>query len=165
MRSASSNDSLPECRSASRSMDCSMIHLDIESSCYLGALGVLAVWSLSNSRFLLLVLQLVEPAVIAVAGHKFFVGAVFDYLAFVQDDDAVYVLDGGEAVGDDDAGAAPHQLDEGVLYEDLGFRIDRGGSLVHHEEDRGVEGDGAREGDELALAYREIAAALAYRVL
>ena len=49
-------------------------------------------------------------------GDKLAVGAALDDGAAVHDDDFVGVADGGEAVCDDDAGAAQHELVEGLPY-------------------------------------------------
>ena len=63
--------------------------------------------------FLVLVLELVELVVEAVAGEELLVGALLAELAFVHDEDGVCGLDGGEAVGDEDAGAAGDHAGEG----------------------------------------------------
>ncbi len=44
----------------------------------------------------------VQFGVMAALGHQLVVRALFDDLAVIHDDDAVGVLDGGQAVGDDD---------------------------------------------------------------
>ena len=51
---------------------------------------------------------LVEGGVGAVFGKEGFVVTFFNDAAFVEDDDFVGVLDGAEAVGDDEDGAAFH---------------------------------------------------------
>ena len=83
-------------------------------------------------------------------------------LSLVQHQDAVGVLDGRQAVGDDEAGAADEQAVERPLDELLGLGVDRRGGLVE-DQDAGIEGEGAGEGDELLLAHREAGAALAHR--
>jgi hypothetical protein len=44
----------------------------------------------------------VQLGVVATLSHQVVVDAFFDDVAVVHDDDAVGVLDGGQAVGDDD---------------------------------------------------------------
>ena len=65
--------------------------------------------------------------------------------------DPVECRHGGEAVGDDDARAAPHEVLEGALDERLGLAVEGGGRLVEHE-GRAVGQDGPRDRDALALA-------------
>lgn len=48
-------------------------------------------------------------------------GALFDKLAFGDDEDLIGVADGREAVGDDEGGAACHEAFEGFVDEALGF--------------------------------------------
>ena len=81
--------------------------------------------------------------------------AHLDHAALVQDDDAVDVLDGREAVGDDDRGPSNHELRQRVLDEMLRLRVHRARRLVQNEQDLGVERDRAREREELLLAHRE----------
>ena len=78
-------------------------------------------------------------------------GAVLDDAALGDDQDAVGIFDGGQAVGHDEAGAAGEHLGDGVLDGLLGFRVDGGGGLVQHEDGR-VGQDGAGEGDQLLFA-------------
>jgi len=44
----------------------------------------------------------VQFGVVAALGHQVIVGAFFDDPTVIHDDDAVGILDGGQAVGDDD---------------------------------------------------------------
>src|SRR5207302_9331651 len=91
------------------------------------------------------VLELVEPVVHAALAEEVAVGPHLDDASLVEHDDAVDVLDGREAVGDDDRGPSGHQLREGVLDEMLRLGVHRAGRLVEHEEDLGVERDRAAE--------------------
>lgn len=50
-----------------------------------------------------------QHGVVAVLEHELIVCALFDDFAAIHDDDAVGGFDGGQAVGDDDAGAVFHQ--------------------------------------------------------
>src|SRR5881409_1485353 len=81
-------------------------------------------------------------------------------LALVQHEDAIRVLDGREAVGDDDRGAAAEELRERVLDQPLGLRIDARGRLIEDEDGR-IVGQCPGEGEELTLASGEVAAPLA----
>src|SRR5690606_10242248 len=85
-------------------------------------------------------------------------------LAVMHDEDAVGVLDGREAVRDDERGAAAHERLERALDAGLEFGVDGAGRLVEDEDAR-VEGEGAGEGEELPLADGEGDAALAERLV
>ena len=87
--------------------------------------------------------------------------AALAQLAVVEDEYLVGALDGREAVRDDDGGAVAQDALDGPLDELLGLGVDGAGRLVEDEERR-VEGERAREGDELLLADREPRAALAH---
>ena len=86
--------------------------------------------------------------------------AFLDDPAVLEDDDAVGVLDGGEAVRDHDGRAAVQHDVEAFLDLRLGERIDAGGGLVEDDDGR-VLHQHAREGDQLALAHRQRLAVLA----
>ena len=66
--------------------------------------------------------------------EQFSMGACFPNLAVMHDDDSVGVLNGREAVGDDDGGPALHEFADGVLDEGFGFGIDAGGGFVEDED-------------------------------
>ena len=78
-------------------------------------------------------------------------------MAVVENHDDVGVLDGGQTVRDDEHRAALHQLIHAALHDGLGARVDGAGRLVedHH---RRVGDRRASDGDELALALREVRA-------
>ena len=65
-------------------------------------------------------------------GHidKFIVFAVFFELTVFEDENAVGVADGAEAVGDDDGGAPDDDLFERALNEGFGLVVDGGGGFV-----------------------------------
>src|SRR6516165_12644310 len=69
----------------------------------------------------------------------------------MEDEDAVGVLNGAEAVGDNERGAAGEQAVERFADHQFGFRIDAGGGFVEDQIARIVR-QGASEADELALA-------------
>ena len=74
--------------------------------------------------------------------------------------DAVGLQHGRQAVGDDDGGAALHQMLERRLHQRLAFGVERRGRLVE-QQDRRVAQDGAGNGDALALAAGQRHAAFA----
>ncbi len=77
-----------------------------------------------------------------------------------QHDDLIDAVDGGDAVGDDEGGAAAHEFLEGLHDRGLGGGIEGAGRFVE-DEDRGVLQKRAGDADALALADAEMAAAFA----
>ena len=71
------------------------------------------------------------------------------------------MLDGGQAMGDDQRGAALRQLGQRALDGHFGGGIERRGGFVEDEDRRVLEED-AGDGDALLLSARELDAALAY---
>src|SRR5690606_9554361 len=98
-------------------------------------------------------LQLVETGIQAAAREQLRVRALLAHLAVMQDNDTVRTLNGREAMGDHDRGAPAHQGLERLLYARLERGIHGAGRLVQHEDAR-VEGECAREGEELTLTDR-----------
>lgn len=96
----------------------------------------------------------VKLVVGAVLGHEFFVGAAFDDAAVIEDHDDVGILNGGEAVGDDEDGAAFHEGIHAALNEGFGTGVDGGGGFIkdHH---RWIADGGPGDGKELSLALAE----------
>ena len=80
--------------------------------------------------------------------------ALLDDPAVLEHDDQVGVADRREAVGDDERGPAVQEAAERPLDLLLGADVDRARRLVEDQDPR-VGEQGAREGDELALAERE----------
>src|SRR5579862_4903786 len=109
-------------------------------------------------QLLLFVLELVEAVVDAALGEEFLMGALFAEAAFVEDEDAVGVLNGAEAMGDDQGGAAAEQAIEGIADLQFGLGVHTGGGFIEDEE-AGIVCQGAGEIDELALADGERGAA------
>ena len=68
----------------------------------------------------------------------------------VDDSDAVRAADGGEAVGDDDAGFALAKGVQAVLDLPLGDAVEGGSCLVQDQDGRILEED-SRDGDALLL--------------
>ena len=93
----------------------------------------------------------VEVAVGAGLDDQFFVGAALDDAAFVQDHDQIGVANGGEAVGDDEAGAVVQDLDQCLLNLIFGLGVYVGGGFIKHEHG-GVGEDGAGQRYALLLA-------------
>ena len=90
----------------------------------------------------------------AVLGHEFFLHAVFDHAALVEDDDFVGVADRAQAVGDDERGAAVDEAVDGFLHELFGDDVEAAGGFV--EDDHfGIADEGAGDGEALALAAGE----------
>ncbi len=78
-----------------------------------------------------MVLEAVEIAVKAVFfADEFFVISPGDEVSILHDVDHGGVADGGEAVGDDDGGAALHEAVEGLLDVLLGLAIEGRGGFV-----------------------------------
>src|SRR5260370_14964557 len=71
--------------------------------------------------------------------------------ALVEDEDAVSMLNGAEAVRDDECGAAAEKAVEGIADLQLGFCVHARGRFVEDEEG-GIVGEGPGGIDELALA-------------
>src|SRR5215468_3679064 len=109
----------------------------------------------SNGRFLLAQLQAIEGRVTSAPAQQLVVTTRFDDSPILDDEDAVGVHHGMQAVGDDDGRAPLAKVLDGALNLALGFRIERGGCLVEQDEG-GVFEQGARDGDALALAAGEL---------
>ena len=86
--------------------------------------------------------------------------ALFDDLAFVEDDDLVGLEDGVEAMGDGDDSSSLHQLAGGFFEQGFGFGVERGGGFVENQNRRVFE-EGAGEGKALGLSAGEAGAAFA----
>src|ERR1700752_2669548 len=110
-------------------------------------------------QLLLLVLQLVEPIVNAPLGEQLLVRALFAEPALVEDEDAVGMLNGAEAMRDHQRGAATEQAVKGVADLQLGLGVDAGGGFVQDQKAR-IVCQRASKIDELPLTDRERRAAL-----
>ncbi len=115
-------------------------------------------------RLLILVLELVELPVKAALGQQLLVRAHLAQLALVHDQDGIGALHGGEAVGDQHAGAAFDHALQCAANAQLGVGIDAGGGLVEDEDAR-IVGQRAGKVDELLLAGGERVAALLHRLV
>ena len=112
-----------------------------------------------QAQFLFFVLELVEAVVDAALGEKFLMRALFAQAALVEDENAVGVLNGAQAMGDDERGAAGEQAVERFANQQLGFGVHAGGGFVENQEARIVR-QRAGEADQLALADGKSRAAL-----
>lgn len=92
------------------------------------------------------------------AGEEGGDGAVFDDAALVENQHAVHAAQGGEAVGDDEGGAAATEGVEVGLEAGLGLDVERAGGFVE-DDDGGVAEEHAGKGEALALATGEASAA------
>ena len=75
-------------------------------------------------QLLLFVLELVEAVVDAALGEQFLMGALFAEASFVEDEDSVGVLNGAEAMCDDERGAAAEQTVERFADLEFGLGVD-----------------------------------------
>ena len=80
--------------------------------------------------------------------------ALGDDRAVVEYEDAIRVLDGAEAVRDNDDGAAFGEAFKGGLDLVLALGVECRGRFIEHD-DRGVLEKGAGDGDALALSAGE----------
>ena len=65
--------------------------------------------------------------------QQFVMGTLLDDLAVLHHQDHVGVPDGGEPVGNHEAGAIRAQRCHGTLHQHLGTRVDRAGRLVQDQ--------------------------------
>ena len=105
-------------------------------------------------------LQPREAGVEPVLGDEFGVGSLLDDSSVLHHQDPVGGQNGGEAVGDDQRGAALHQPVERLLHQDFIFSVERRSGFVQ-QQDRRVLENGAGDGEALPLATRKRHAALA----
>ena len=95
----------------------------------------------------------------AAGGHQLVVPAALLYPAVVEDDDLLGQRDRAGAVGDDEGGAAAHDLLQRGPDAELGLDVDAAGGVVEDEDAR-VHHERPRDRDALALAAAEREAAL-----
>ena len=96
----------------------------------------------------------------ALAGDKLGMVAALDDAAAINDEDAVGIGDGGEAMRDDQRRAPGRKLGQRLLDRPLRLRIQRRGRLVE-DQDRRVLQEDASNGETLLLAAGELHPALA----
>src|SRR2546426_1346466 len=110
-------------------------------------------------QLLLLVLELVETVINATLREKLLMSAPFAQAPFVKDEDAIGVLNGAEAVRNDERSASGEQAVQRLADLQLGFGIHAGGGFVENQE-AWIVRQGARKINELALTDGEGGAAL-----
>ena len=81
-------------------------------------------------QLLFFVLQLVKAEIDATLREQFLVRAFFAQTAFVKHQDAIGVLDGAQAMGDYEGGAARQEAAEGFANQQFSFRVDAGSGFV-----------------------------------
>ena len=113
----------------------------------------------ASRRFRSVKLRVVQLSIRAALLQQLLMGACLNDPPLVHHEDAVRAGDGGQPVGDDEAGAAPHQLEHCILNVALGLGVDVGGRLVE-DEHGGVHQHGAGDGHQLLLALGDAVAAV-----
>src|SRR6266849_1800239 len=86
--------------------------------------------------------------------------SLLDDAAALEHDQPVHARDGREPMRNGNDGLAGHERAQARLNGGFDLAVERGRRLVEHEDRRILEDD-ARNGDALALAARELDAALA----
>src|SRR3569623_393266 len=114
------------------------------------------------ARMTVLHLQPVQLRVDPVPRQQLVVPALLGDGAVIQHDDAIGAAHRGQPVRDDDRCPVTHPLGDAPLDDPLYLGIDAGGGLVQHQDAR-IALQRARERDQLALAGREVRAALHHR--
>ena len=99
--------------------------------------------------------------VIAAFPQQLLVLALLHDPAVPDHQDQVGLADGGQAVCDEEGGAVPQQMVDGVLDELLGLGVDGRGGLIQHKDPR-VGQHRPGKGDQLLFAGGEAVAALAH---
>ena len=100
-----------------------------------------------------------QIGVTPVQRQQFGVAAALDDASGFQCDDGVALADGRQSVGDDDHGAPCRDGGKVGLDDLLALGIERAGGLIQNQDTR-VGYQRAGDGEALALAAREVGAAL-----
>src|SRR5215472_10562699 len=87
-----------------------------------------------SRQLLFLVLELVEPVIDPTLGQKLLVRAFLAQAAFVEDEDAVRMLNRAQAVRDHQRRASAEEFVQGLPDHELGFRIHAGGGFIENQE-------------------------------
>lgn len=95
-----------------------------------------------------------EEAEGGAGGEELGEGTVADFAAPLDEDDPVGVLNGGEAVGDEDLGRFALQIANGLLDPVFGDGVERGGGFIE-DQDGGFFDKSAGDGEALLLASGE----------
>ena len=81
-------------------------------------------------------------------------GSALDNMSVMNDHDLIGVLDGGNALGDDNTCTALHHLTQTIEYFGSGMRVNTGKGIIQHQDSR-VTQDGACDCGTLFLATRK----------
>jgi len=95
-----------------------------------------------------------QPRVVAILRQQLGMSAALDNPPLVHDQDQVGLLDGRQAVGDHQGGAALHDLVQSSLDMPLGLGIEGRGGFVENQQ-WGILQQGAGNCQALALAARQ----------
>src|SRR3954447_24154897 len=102
---------------------------------------------------LLAELNLVKPGVYATLRQKFLMCALLHQAAVVNNEDDAGAANGGEAMGDNDAGFPFHELVQRIEDQALRLSVEAGARLIQ-DQDRSVANHRAGNRNALALAAR-----------
>ena len=97
----------------------------------------------------------VQLGVNAALGHQALVGALLADALFVQDENPVSALNGGQPMGDNQGGAVACQVLQGPLHHLLALGVQSAGGLVQNEDGRVLQ-KGPGNGKPLALASGQL---------
>ena len=103
----------------------------------------------------------IQPVVGTAGGKQLSMGSMLDDCALDHDDDPVGVTDGGQPVGDHEAGAPRTQRLHGPLHERLGPGIHRARRLVQ-DQDRRIGQESTRDRQQLALPRADAGTVVIY---
>src|SRR5688572_28121920 len=95
-------------------------------------------------------LALIEVVVQAAQLEQIVMSPTFDDAAFLHDADLIGVLDGTQAMGDDDRGATMQQALQRFLNQTFGEGIDTGGGFIQNQDAR-ISQRCPRDGNQLPL--------------
>ena len=93
----------------------------------------------------------IEVVVETFVSQETVVGALLNDLTILEDENFISLLNGGEAVGNDQAGPTFHQSTHGLLDTEFQPGINRGGCLIQNQYLR-IHIERPRKGNQLALA-------------
>ncbi len=120
-----------------------------------------AVQVLPPRKFLILVLQLIQPVIQSPEGKKLLMCTALAELALMHHKDLVRRLNSGQTMGDHNGGPSVEKFFYGTLHEKFCFGVNAGGRFIQHE-NAGVHRQRPGKRDELLLADRQRRSALFY---
>ena len=98
-----------------------------------------------------LVLEMMQTKVLSTEVDQFLVGALFDNLSLFEEDDAIGIPYGREAVSDDEGGAVFHKALQCLKNQRLGLGVEGAGWLIENQNRRVLE-QSTSNGQALAFA-------------